>query len=306
LRQLRERRQSVAATMKITRAMELIAASRVSRAQQRARRCEPYNDELVQAVSMLATHADAVHPLTTEPEKSLRAGVLVISADRGMAGAYNANIFRLAEGLLEALEKEGKGIELYTCGKKAHDYFSYRDVPIVRSWEGFSFRPHYANAKEIGETLIAEFLQQTNDDEGVDELHVVFTRFHSLVSQQTQIMRLLPLVVVEGESEENSQRVHGEVTHTEKPAETEYFFEPSPEAVLDTLLPLYIINQLRFALMESAASELAARQQAMHSATDNAKQLIDTLTRDANQARQAEITQEINEIVGGAGALTAG
>ena len=308
LRQLRERRTSVAATMKITRAMELIAASRVTRAQHKARQSVPYNDQLVEAVSMLAAHADAVHPLTTEPPHSFRAAVLVISADRGMAGAYNTNVIRLAEGLLDELRREGKEVQLYTCGKKAHDHFSYRKVPIVQSWEGFSFRPHYADAKEIGERLIAEFLKPTNEEGGVDELHLVFTRFRSLVTQQTQIVRLLPLVVVESSTSENATgpAVHGEVTDTTKPTETEYFFEPDAETVLDRLLPLYIINRLRFALNEAAASELAARQQAMHSATDNAKQLIDTLTRDANQARQAEITQEINEIVGGAGALTAG
>ena len=299
LRQLRERRKSVAATMKITRAMELIAASRVVKAQERARQQEPYYRELVRAVSTLATYADTVHPLTTEPKESRRAGVLVISADRGMAGSYNTNIFRLSEGLLDALEREGKGIQLYTCGKKAHDYFSYRDVPLVRSWEGFSIRPHYSHAREIGECLMSEFLRPTTDDAGVDELHVVFTRFKSFVNQQTRIVRLLPLIVVKGEP------AHGEVTHTTRPIEVQYAFEPDAATVLDRLLPLYIINQLRFGLMESAASELAARQQAMHSATDNAKELIETLTRDANQARQAEITQEINELVGGAGALTA-
>ncbi|MCL2783434.1 MAG: F0F1 ATP synthase subunit gamma, partial [Propionibacteriaceae bacterium] len=197
----------------------------------------------------------------------------------------------------------------YTCGKKAHDYFSYRDVAIERYWEGFSFRPRYADAKEIGECLISEFLRPTADG-GVDELHLVFTRFKSLVSQQTQIVRLLPLVVVQGDSDDPiGEAVDGEATQHDaetRRAAAEYFFEPSASIVLDRLLPLYIINRLRFALMEAAASELAARQQAMHSATDNAKQLIDTLTRDANQARQAEITQEINEIVGGAGALTAG
>jgi len=291
--------------MKITRAMELIAASRVMKAQQRARQAAPYNDELVRAVSELAAHADEVHPLTVEPKESLRAAVLVISADRGMAGGYNTNVFRYAEGLLAALRKEGKGVQLYTCGKKAHDYFSYRDVPIVQYWEGFSFRPHYADAKEIGECLMAEFLKQTSPDEGIDELHVVYTRFKSLVSQQTQIVRLLPLIVVRAD-QAAGLGAHGEPTDDEKPTETEYFFEPDAATVLDQLLPLYIINRLRFALMESAASELAARQQAMHSATDNAKQLIDTLTRDANQARQAEITQQINEIVSGAGALSKG
>ena len=292
LRQLRERRKSVSETMKITRAMELIAASRVTRAQQRARAAVPYNEELVQAVSTLATHCDAIHPLTSEPPQSRRAAVLVISADRGLAGAYNSNVIRTGEGLISALKADGKEVALYTCGRKAKDHFDYRHVPIIYSWAGFSERPHYEHAKEIGEELIRQFLLDT-DQGGVDELHIVFTRFRSLVSQQTQIVRLLPLAVVEAD----------ETTSDAPHIEEHYEFEPDASTVLDRLLPLYVINQIRFALTEAAASELASRQQAMHSATDNAKQLIDSLTRDANQARQAEITQEINEIVGGAGAL---
>jgi len=307
LRQLRERRKSVASTMKITRAMELIAASRVTRAQQRARASVPYNQELVQAVSTLATHCDAVHPLTSEPPQSLRAAVLVVSADRGLAGAYNANVIRTGEGLIKALQRDGKAVDLYICGRKAADHFAYRHIEVKQAWSGFSERPHYEHAKEIGQTLIAQFLLDTAQG-GVDELHIVFTRFRSLVSQQTQIVRLLPLEVVEADEVTATQRLEGQ---TPGPAtghhlEEQYMFEPDAATVLDRLLPLYVINQIRFALTESAASELASRQQAMHSATDNARQLIDSLTRDANQARQAEITQEINEIVGGAGALADG
>ncbi|MCL2652783.1 MAG: F0F1 ATP synthase subunit gamma [Propionibacteriaceae bacterium] len=313
LRQLRERRKSVSETMKITRAMELIAASRVARAQQRARQAVPYHQELVQAVADLAAHSDTKHPLTSEKPDALRAAVLVVSSDRGLAGAYNSNITRMAEGLLSRLKKEGKQVDLYTSGRKAEEYFTYRHVDIVQSWDGFSERPHYEHAKEIGETLIAQFLRPTHEG-GVDELHLVFTRFRSLVSQQARIVRLLPLHLVKADaaSDAESASVVAGVETAEQEAsetrlaETAYSFEPNAETVLDTLLPLYIINQIRFALTEAAASELASRQQAMHSATDNAKQLIDSLTRDANQARQAVITQEINEIVGGAGALTAG
>jgi F-type H+-transporting ATPase subunit gamma len=288
LRELRERRQSVSATMKITKAMELIAASRVTRAQARAKGMVRYNDELVEAVSAVATHSDEDHPLTTERPDPKRAGVLVISADRGMSGAYNANVIRVGEGLLRRLEGEGREVDLYVSGAKARDYFTFRGRMVEKSWTGFSERPTYAEAKEIGSYLIDEFLR-ADEASGVDELHLVYTRFKSLVSQQTQIVRLLPLAVVRGETASTRE---------------EYSYEPNAEKVLDELLPLYIINRIHFALAESAASELAARQQAMHSATDNAKQLIDQLTRDANQARQAEITQEINEIVGGAGALT--
>ncbi|MDR1355512.1 MAG: F0F1 ATP synthase subunit gamma [Propionibacteriaceae bacterium] len=295
LRELRERRKSVSATMKITKAMELIAASRVMRAQARARRAVPYNEELIRAVSDVAAHTDELHPLTIEPAVCKRAAVLIISADRGLAGAYNANVIRTAEGLIKRLEEEDKELDVYTCGRKARDYLTFRDRQVADFWMDFSEKPTYKNAKQIGVRLIEEFLKPTGEG-GVDELHVVFTRFKSMVSQQVQIVRLLPLEVVEEDSTALA-------THPTRMSD-EYHYEPKAAVVLDKLLPLYIINRIHFALMESAASELAARQQAMHSATDNAKQLIDSLTRDANQARQAEITQEINEIVGGAGALS--
>ncbi|MDR2620363.1 MAG: F0F1 ATP synthase subunit gamma [Propionibacteriaceae bacterium] len=293
LRELRERRKSVSATMKITKAMELIAASRVMRAQARARQAVPYNEELIRAVSDVAAHTEVAHPLTLEPPVCERAAVLIISADRGLAGAYNANIIRTAEGLIKRLEEENKQLDIYTCGRKVKDYFTFRNREIADFWMGFSEKPTYTDAKYIGVRLIEEFLKPTAEG-GVDELHVVFTRFKSMVSQQVQIVRLLPLEVVEEDTEAGT----GPFVMSD-----EYHYEPKAAVVLDKLLPLYIINRIHFALMESAASELAARQQAMHSATDNAKQLIDSLTRDANQARQAEITQEINEIVGGAGAL---
>ena len=298
LRELRQRRNSVAATMKITKAMELIAASRVVRAQQRARRAVPYNDELVRAVSLLASKSHTNHPLTTESENPTRAAVLLVSSDRGLAGAYSTNIIRVAEGLISRLHNEGKEVDLFITGKKAEAYLTFRGRKITKSWTGFSERPEYVNARQIGNALIDAFLRPTEEG-GVDELHMVFTRFKSMVSQQTQIVRLLPLEIVEEDEVEP-----GSPEIVENGMTADYDFEPSADAVLDELLPMYIVNRVHFALMESAASELAARQQAMHSATDNAKQLIDSLTRDANQARQAEITQEINEIVGGAGALT--
>ncbi len=298
LRELRQRRNSVAATMKITKAMELIAASRVVRAQQRARRAVPYNDELVRAVSLLASKSHTNHPLTTESENPTRAAVLLVSSDRGLAGAYSTNIIRVAEGLISRLHNEGKEVDLFITGKKAEAYLTFRGRKITKSWTGFSERPEYVNARQIGNALIDAFLRPTEEG-GVDELHMVFTRFKSMVSQQTQIVRLLPLEIVEEDEVEP-----GSPEIVENGMTADYDFEPNADAVLDELLPMYIVNRVHFALMESAASELAARQQAMHSATDNAKQLIDSLTRDANQARQAEITQEINEIVGGAGALT--
>lgn len=293
LRELRQRRNSVAATMKITKAMELIAASRVMKAQARARRAVPYNEELITAVSSVAAHTTQRHPLTVEADNPRRAALLVCNSDRGLAGGFPTNIMRVSDGLISRLEAEGKEVDIYTVGRKALDYFTFRGRAVQQSWTGFSENPNYQQSKEIANALMAAFFEDT-DLGGVDELHLVFTRFKSMVSQTVQIVRLLPLEIVESEEEEI---VTGYLPDSFK-------FEPDADTVLDALLPMYIINRVNFALMESAASELASRQQAMHSATENAQELIQNLTRDANQARQAEITQEINEIVGGAGALT--
>lgn len=306
LRELRQRRNSVAATMKITRAMELIAASRVTRAQQKARGADAYTRELVHAVSMVAAYSHAEHPLTRPSVEPKRAAVLVINSDRGLAGAYSANVMKAAEGLVNHLHEVGMETELYTSGRKAKDYYDFRHVPIEHSWVGFSEAPHYEHAHEIGMRLIDRFLQPLEDG-GVDEIHVVYTRFRSLMNQRTELVRLLPLEVIRVEQrydlgtapQDENVDVAERLTY-----EPVYEFEPNADTVLDKLLPLYVVDRIKYMLRESAASELASRQQAMHSATDNAKQLIDQLTRDANQARQSEITQEINEIVGGAGALS--
>lgn len=304
LRELRQRRVSVSTTMKITKAMELIAASRVTRAQQKARGADAYTKELVRAVSAVAAYSGTDHPLVTEAERPSRAAVLVINSDRGLAGGYPSGVMKVAEGLLSHLGEEDLETVIYTVGRKAKEYFAFRHVPVEHSWTGFSEEPHYEQARDIGQTLIDKLFQPTEEG-GVDEIHVVFTRFGSLVSQQPDVIRLLPLKVVrasdEDSSETSSAEVHGPQEEGFVPP---YNFEPDAESVLNALLPLYVIDRMKYMLRESAASELAARQQAMHSATDNAKQLIDTLTRQENQARQGEITQEINEIVGGAGALS--
>ena len=293
LRELRQRRNSVAATMKITKAMELIAASRVMKAQARAKRAVPYNEELINAVSSVAAHTTQRHPLTVEAVNPRRAAVLVCNSDRGLAGGFPTNIMRVSDGLIARLESADKEVDVFTVGRKALDYYTFRGRPVRESWTGFSENPSYQQSKEVANALMAAFFQDT-DAGGVDELHVVFTRFKSMVTQTVQIVRLLPLEIVETEDDEV---VTGYLPDT-------FEFEPDADTVLDALLPMYIINRVNFALMESAASELASRQQAMHSATENAQELIQNLTRDANQARQAEITQEITEIVSGAGALT--
>ncbi|WP_341728207.1 F0F1 ATP synthase subunit gamma [Brooklawnia sp.] len=304
LRELRERRNSVAATMKITKAMELIAASRVNRAEAKAQSAREYTLELHRAVSAVSSFAQVDHPLTREHRERKRSAVLVISSDRGLAGAYPGNVTRAAEGLINLLQSKGIEIDLYTVGKKAMEYFAFRNVPVVHSWFGFGEAPHYEHAREVGQVLMERFLTH-QDAGGVSELHVVYTQFNSLVSQRVRIVRLLPLLVVDSDENDGEEEIGPDVAVPAGGIAPDYAFEPDAETVLNALLPMYIIDSIKFMLRQSAASELASRQQAMHSATDNAQELIRELTRQANQARQAEITQEINEIVGGAGALSA-
>ena len=299
LREYRARIKSVESTKKITRAMELIAASRIIKAQQRAQAAAPYARELTRAVSAVATFSNVDHPLTTEQEDPKRAAVLIITSDRGLAGAYSSSVLKEAERLAEKLRGEGKEIDWYVAGRKGEAYFRFRKRPIVRSWTGFSDQPSYDIAAEVGEALIEAFLvDQDSDvdadhrDREVDEVHVVYTRFRSMLTQEPTAIRLLPLEVVEGTEAPES----GDVLPL-------YEFEPSPEAVLDGLLPQYVQSRIFFAMLQASASELAARQRAMKSATDNATELIKKYTRIANQARQAGITQEISEIVGGVNAL---
>jgi F-type H+-transporting ATPase subunit gamma len=291
LRELRQRRTSVSTTKKITRAMELIAASRIIKAQHRAQAAAPYARELTRAVSAVATFSNVEHPLTTEQENPRRAAVLLITSDRGLAGAYSSAVIKEGERLSELLR--GKGLEVlpFLTGRKAIAFYTFRRRQIAEQWEGFSDAPSYAQAREIADSLINAFRTPT-DEGGVDEIHVVCTRFVSMLTQRPAVIRVLPLEVVEG---------------TEAPEDDDllplYEFEPDAETVLDELLPLYVASRIQYCLLQAAASELASRQKAMKSATDNAQSLIENLTREANQARQAEITQEISEIVGGASAL---
>ena len=300
LREYRARIRSVESTKKITRAMELIAASRIIKAQQRAQAAAPYARELTRAVSAVATYSNVEHALTTEPEDPKRAAILIVTSDRGLAGAYSSSVLKEAERLAEKLKGEGKQVETYVSGRKGVAYFNFRQRSIVQSWTGHSDQPTYEVAREIGHALITAFLAgEDNPDielpdgaKDVDEVHVVYTRFRSMLVQEPTAIRLLPLEIVEGE---------------ERPADDEvlplYEFEPNASEVLDSLLPRYVQSRIYFALLQAAASELAARQRAMKSATDNADELIKKYTRTANQARQAWITQEISEIVGGVNAL---
>jgi F-type H+-transporting ATPase subunit gamma len=289
VREYRARIKSVESTKKITRAMELIAASRIIKAQQRAQSAAPYARELTRAVSALVTYANVDHPLTQETTDSNRAAVLIVTSDRGLAGAYSSSVLKEAERLAEKLKGEGKDVAIYVSGRKGVTYFNFRRREIEDSWTGHSDQPTYEVAKEIGTALIEQFL---TEDTGVDEVHVVYTRFKSMLTQEPTAVRLLPLEVVEGADQPEDDDV--------LPL---YEFEPSPTDVLDALLPRYVESRIYFALLQAAASELAARQRAMKSATDNATELIKKYTQIANQARQAGITQEISEIVGGVNAL---
>ena len=292
IREYRQRIRAVSSTKKITRAMELMAASRVVKAQQAVRESTPYARALTRAVSAVATFSDVDHPLTTEKDEVRRAAVVVMSSDRGLAGAYSSSIIKESERLIERLREEGKEAVPYLVGRKAIAYYRFRSREYAAEWSGFTERPTFDAAREIGQRIVDDFIKDTETEGGVDEVHVVFTRFVNLVTQVPEVIRLLPLEVVEGE---------------EPPAKEDllplYEFEPSGEEVLDTLLPKYVTSRLFNCLLQAAASELASRQRAMKSATDNADDLIKKYTRLANQARQAEITQEISEIVGGASAL---
>lgn len=293
VREYRARIKSTESMKKITRAMELIAASRIIKAQQRAQAAVPYSRELTRAVSAVATFSNVDHALVTEPAVSSHASVLVITSDRGLAGAYSSSVLKEAERLVERLKGEGKSVALYTSGRKAAAYYKFRGRPVVQAWDGYSDQPTYDAAQEIADTLIEVFVAEEGEHEhATHEVHVVYTRFRSMLVQEPTDLRLLPLEVVEG---------------VEAPAEGDvlplYEFEPSAEAVLDALLPKYVTSRIFACLLQAAASELAARQKAMKSATDNAEELIKKYTRIANQARQAGITQEISEIVGGVNAL---
>jgi F-type H+-transporting ATPase subunit gamma len=287
----RQRIRAVQSTKKITRAMELIAASRVVRAQQHVKESSPYARALTRAVSAVATYSNVDHPLTTEHDDVKRAAVLVLTSDRGLAGAYSSSALKESERLIAELREAGKEVVPYLVGRKASGFYRFRKREFAAEWSGFTDQPTFDVAREIGERLVTDF-ERPADEGGVDEVHIVFTRFVNMVTQTPDVIRMLPLEVVEGE---------------EAPAEDDvlplYEFEPSAEQVLDALLPKYVTARIYNCLLQAAASELASRQKAMKSATDNAEELIKKYTRLANQARQAEITQEISEIVGGSDAL---
>jgi F-type H+-transporting ATPase subunit gamma len=305
LRVYKRRIRSVSATKKITKAMEMIAASRIVKAQRRVAASTPYATELTRAVTAVATGSNAKHPLTTEAEQPRRAALLLLTSDRGLAGGYNSSAIKAAERLAERLRGEGKEVVTYIVGRKGVAYYQFRERAIAQSWTGFTDDPDYADAKRIADPLI-EAIGQDTAEGGVDELHIVFTEFVSMLTQTPVDDRLLPLSLDSVGSA--VQEGGSEGAGTEGPPKAGgvrplYEFEPSAEGVLDALLPRYVESRVYNALLQSAASKHAATRRAMKSATDNAGELIESLSRLANAARQAEITQEISEIVGGSAAL---
>ncbi|MFX1759676.1 ATP synthase subunit gamma [Rhodococcus gordoniae] len=317
LRELRSRIKSVNSTKKITKAQELIATSRITKAQARVAASKPYAEEITKVLSELASASASLdHPLLNERENPKRAAVLVVTSDRGMAGGYNSNVLKEAEELRQLLLSEGKEPVLYVMGGKGLGYYTFREREVVAAWTGFSQDPRYTDAAKASRHLVELFMAGSGTEvpapngegtvEGVDELHIVYTRFVSMLTQTPQVRRMAPLEVSITEDEidlgEDMLTDGHRGTGTEGP-QAVYNFEPEAGVLLEALLPKYISTRIYASLLDAAASESAARRTAMKAATDNATELVNTLSRQANQARQAQITQEISEIVGGAGAL---
>ncbi|WP_026208735.1 F0F1 ATP synthase subunit gamma [Catelliglobosispora koreensis] len=301
VRVLRRRIRATRAMKKITKAMELVATSRIAKAQERVNASLPYANAITGVLTSLASNTNAKHPLLVAREPEHRAGVLLITSDRGLCGGYNVNAIKLAEQLIARLKGEGKQVALYVVGRKGIAYYKFRGRELAGSWSGFSEQPRFSDARTVGETLIEAFVHGADDGTdhagedgvlGVDELHIVYTQFKSLMTQAPDTRIFAPMQVEEREANE------GELL----PA---YEFEPNPEELLDALLPKYINTRIYAALLDSAASESASRRRAMKAATDNAEDMIKRLTREMNSSRQAAITQEISEIVGGVNALAA-
>ncbi|MDQ4117556.1 MAG: F0F1 ATP synthase subunit gamma [Actinomycetota bacterium] len=322
IRVLRRRIKSTQSIKKITRSQELIATSRIAKARARVDEARPYAEEMTRTLSELASNSALDHPLLVERETPRRAAVLVVTSDRGQCGGYNANVLKEAERLQDLLREQGKEPVVYVIGRKGVSYYRFRNRPVEASWTGFSEQPAYENAAEAARTLVAAFMagsdenpggeDAASDARGVDELHLVYTRFKNMVTQTPQARRMAPMEVEYSGGVSATADPDGEGAQAEPSSSSSgeqggpralYEFEPDADTLFDALLPKYIGARLFAALLESAASESANRQRAMKAATDNANELIRNLTLEANQARQAQITQEISEIVGGVDAL---
>lgn len=301
VRVLRQRVKAVRSTQKTTKAMEMIATSRIAKAQAKVAAAAPYAKQITEVLTALASASNLDHPLLTERETPKRAGILLITSDRGLCGGYNANAIKVAEELGALLRSEGKEPVMYVIGRKGLGYYTFRKRPVVASWTGFSEKPTYADAERASDALLPAFTvgsEGTVEDgtPGIDEMHLVSTHFRSMLTQTARARRLAPMEV---------EIVEHDYSHPGAEMLPAYEFEPSVDALLDEMLPKYVRTRIYAALLDSAASESAARRAACKSATDNANDIIRNLSRQANQARQAQITQELTEIVGGADALAA-
>ncbi len=290
LRVYKQKISSAQTTKKITKAMELIAASRIQKAMARVKASSPFARAVTRAVSAVATHSNVEHPLTTERPVIRRSAVVIFTSDRGLAGAFNSQILREGLELAALLRSQGKEVTYFLVGRKAVGYFQFRKLASAEQWIGDTDTPQFATAEKISAALLDSY-RRGGDNDGVDEIHLVYNRFVSMMVQSAETVRLLPLEVVESDASDTSA------------VYPLYEFEPDPETVLDALLPVYIQSRVFNALLQSSAAKHAATQKAMKSASDNADKLITTYTRLRNNARQAEITQQIAEIVGGADAL---
>ncbi|HVM18755.1 MAG TPA: F0F1 ATP synthase subunit gamma [Egibacteraceae bacterium] len=287
LRVLRRRIRSVKSTQKITKAMELIAASRINRARRAVESARPYAEMITEVIRSLAAAGDVgQHPLIAPHDEVRTVGIIIVTSDRGLAGAYNSNILRRAERLAKEERDAGREVRIYSLGRKAETYFRYRQQPIAEAWTGIADQPRYSSACEVGDKVMQAY---TNGD--LDRVWLVYTNFKSAMTQMTAVAKVLP---VEAESFEGG-----------KEYPPQFIFEPDPDDILELLIPRYVQHRIFAGMLEGAASEHASRQRAMKAATDNAGDIIEDLTREANRARQAAITTEISEIVGGAEALSA-
>ena len=301
-RVFKEKIRATATLEKVFRAMELIAASRISKARNAAEGLDPYTRALTRSIAAVAAHdSEKKHPMLTRRTDTNRVAVLVVTSDRGMAGAYSSSVLRESERVLEELEKEGREVRLFVSGRRGESYFRFRGVEVEKTWTGESDNPSIAMSDSVADALLGAYLAPASEG-GVSELIVISTRFVSMVKQVVQVRHMLPLEIVEPEDNDPLGPADKLGDHADA-AVPLFEFEPDASVVFDTLLPMYVNQRIRAVLLMSAASELASRQQAMHSATDNAKKLIEDYTRLANNARQAEITTEITEIVSGADAL---
>ena len=296
---LKSRIASTASLEKIFNAQEMIASSHIAKARDVALNAKPYTDAIFDAVQALVAHTHITHPIAVKDEKNPRVAVLALTSDRGMAGPYTSSIIRETESLLARLDAAGKQPELFVYGRRGSTYYKYRNRDIAATWEGDTDQPGVEIAETISNTLMDAYMKPASEG-GVSELYIVFTEFVNMVVQKVRVLRMLPVELVLPEQQDS-----GPVSESDADAATPlYAFEPSVDEVLDAILPKYIQSRIHECLLTAAASETASRQNAMHTATDNARSLIDDLTRKLNASRQASITQELTEIIGSADALT--